>query len=166
MARKDWSGLYAAHRSALVAYATPILGSREAAEDVVHDAFLKFSPVGADGERGVGYLYRIVRNLAFDVLKRRRIETRAQSADPPDWAQPVHEASPEQHAVHREELRLVARALDALPAEQRTALEMYRLGGSTLEEVATRLGVSVATAHRHVRAAMARVAEELDRAGG
>ncbi len=76
------------------------------------------------------------------------------------------QASPEQHALHREELRLVARALDTLPAEQRTALEMYRLGGATLEEIAARLGISVATAHRHVRAAMARLAEELDRAGG
>jgi len=166
MARKDWSGLYAAHRSALVAYATPILGSREAAEDVVHDAFIKFSPIGADGERGVGYLYRIVRNLALDVLKRRRVEARANTAEPPDWAQPSRQVSPEQHALHREELRLVARALDALPAEQRTALEMYRLGGATLEEIAARLGISVATAHRHVRAAMARLAEELDRAGG
>jgi DNA-directed RNA polymerase specialized sigma24 family protein len=32
-------GIYLAHRSALIDYATPILGSREAAEDIVQDAY-------------------------------------------------------------------------------------------------------------------------------
>ncbi|TCK30880.1 RNA polymerase sigma-70 factor (ECF subfamily) [Ancylobacter aquaticus] len=165
MGRNDWSGLYATHRSALVAYATPILGSREAAEDVVHDAFLKFPSANEEAERGIGYLYRIVRNLAFDSLKRRRLESRTQSTELPDWAQPAPEASPERHVIDREEVRLLARLMNELPPEQRKALEMYRFAGCTLEEVASRLGISVATAHRHVRAALARIAQELDRTG-
>lgn len=165
MGHKDCSGVYATHRSALVAYATPILGSREAAEDVVHDAFLKFPRSGEEGERGIGYLYRIVRNLAFDTLKRRRLESRTRSGELPDWTMPASEASPEQHAIDREEVRLVARLLKELPPEQRLALEMHRFAGCTLEDVAARLGISVATAHRHVRAALARIAQELDRAG-
>jgi RNA polymerase sigma-70 factor (ECF subfamily) len=166
MGRNDWSGLYATHRSALVAYATPILGSREAAEDVVHDAFLKFPPATEEAERGIGYLYRIVRNLAFDSLKRRRLESRTQAGELPDWAQPAAEASPERHVIDRDEIRRVARLIDQLPPEQRKALEMYRFSGCTLEEIAARLGISVATAHRHVRAALARLAQELDRADG
>ncbi|WP_018389465.1 RNA polymerase sigma factor [Ancylobacter sp. FA202] len=166
MGRNDWSGFYATHRSALVAYATPILGSREAAEDVVHDAFLKFPPASEEAERGIGYLYRIVRNLAFDSLKRRRLESRTQSDALPDWAQPAPEASPERQLIDRDELRRMARLVSELPPEQRAALEMYRFAGCTLEEVAARLGISVATAHRHVRAALARLAQELDRAGG
>ncbi|WP_428031638.1 RNA polymerase sigma factor [Ancylobacter sp.] len=165
MGHKDWSGIYTAHRSALVAYATPILGSREAAEDVVHDAFLKFPPDNGEAERGIGYLYRIVRNLAFDTLKRRRLESRTQSTELPDWALPAPEASPERRFIDREDIRRIARLMDELPPEQRTALEMHRFAGCTLEEVAARLGISVATAHRHVRAALARIASELDRAG-
>jgi RNA polymerase sigma-70 factor (ECF subfamily) len=39
---------------------------------------------------------------------------------------------------------------------------MHRLGGYTLGEVAEHLGISVATAHRHVRGAMMRIAMALD----
>lgn len=132
---------------------------------MVHDAFIKFTPDSDEGERGVGYLYRIVRNLAFDALKRRRVESRAHLVEPPEWTRPAGEASPEQYALHRDELRLVARALAGMPPEHRTALEMYRFEGCTLEEIATRLGVSVPTAHRNVRAALASIAEALNRAG-
>ncbi|MDF2998713.1 MAG: polymerase subunit sigma-70 [Xanthobacteraceae bacterium] len=160
--------LYASHRAALVAYATPILGSREAAEDVVQDAFLKFAPAApaADGtERGLGYLYRIVRNLALDALKRRKVEVRVQQDEPPFWVLPQELATPEQHAVLGEEVRVVARIMAELPMEVRIAVEMHRFGGHTLEEVAAHLGVSVATAHRHVRSALMRIAAGLDRHG-
>lgn len=159
------AALYASHRAALVAYATPILGSREAAEDVVQDAFLKFAPaapMAEAGTRGLGYLYRIVRNLALDALRRRKVEAKAQQEEPPSWSVPQPAATPEQQALVGEELRTVARILDELPPEMRVALEMHRLGGHTLEEVAAHLGISVATAHRHVRAALVRIAAGLD----
>lgn len=164
MSGKASSGLYALHRSTLVAYATPILGSREAAEDVVQDAFLNFAPANADGSLSIGYLYRTVRNLAFDVLKRRRIERRVQLESAPDWTVPKAETSPETQAAHRQELRIVARAMETLPPDQRTAVEMYRIEGATLGEIAGHLGVSVATAHRLVRAGLAGIAAVLEAA--
>ena len=158
-------GIYIAHRSALIAYATPILGSREAAEDIVQDAFLKFASAATAGspEQMLGYLYRIVRNLAFDVLKRRKVETREQQDGLPFWALPRGEATPEQNTLFCEEVQCVARVMADLPVDMRIAVEMHRFGGHTLEEVAGRLGISVATAHRHVRTVMLRLATELDR---
>ena len=44
-------GLYVAHRSALIDYAARILGSREAAEDIVQDAYLRFAPGRMGGVR-------------------------------------------------------------------------------------------------------------------
>ena len=63
--------LFLAHRSALIDYAQPIVGCRARAEDVVQEAYLRFA-AATDRERPaddrilqpVGYLYRIVRNLA------------------------------------------------------------------------------------------------------
>lgn len=162
-------GIYLSHRTALVDYAAPILGSREAAEDIVQDAFLKFAPErvrGAGPEQTLGYLYRIVRNLAFDVLKRRKIETREQTRDVPFWAMPRSEPTPEQQMLLGDEVRCVFRVMADLPIEARIAVEMHRFGGYTLEEVAEHLGISLATAHRHVRLAMVKIATALDSSSG
>ncbi len=71
---------YVAYRAELVRYATPILGSREDAEDVVQEAFVRFVPEAAQSpSRLKSYLYRIVRNLAFDARRRRRLESRGQN---------------------------------------------------------------------------------------
>ncbi|CAN7656266.1 sigma-70 family RNA polymerase sigma factor [Neorhizobium tomejilense] len=157
--------LYLAHRSALVDYAARILGSREAAEDIVQEAYLRFAPGKTPGEsarQGLAYLYRIVRNLSFDVLKRRKIEYRGHAEDPPFWTIPQAADNPEQTVMFGDEVRVAAAALDALPSEIRIAVEMYRFGGHTLEGVADHLGISVATAHRHVRTAMVKIATALD----
>ncbi|MGK6311552.1 sigma-70 family RNA polymerase sigma factor [Neorhizobium sp. DT-125] len=158
--------LYLAHRSALVDYAARILGSREAAEDIVQEAYLRFAPGRTTTESArqkVAYLYRIVRNLSFDVLKRRRIEHRGHAEDPPFWTMPQSAETPEQAVMFCDEVRIAASVLASLPNEIQVAVEMYRFGGYTLEGVADHLGISVATAHRHVRTAMVKIATALDR---
>jgi RNA polymerase sigma factor (sigma-70 family) len=157
--------LYAAHRPALIRYATRILGSREAAEDIVQDAFIRFSPAntrGATGSQTLAYLYRIVRNLCLDLIKRRKIEMRERDSEPPYWSLPRAIETPEETVVVTDEVRVVCEVLDDLPLDVRIAVEMHRFGGHTLEEVASHLGISVATAHRHVRSALVKIALRLD----
>jgi RNA polymerase sigma factor (sigma-70 family) len=158
-------GVYLAHRSALIDYATPILGSREAAEDIVQDAYLRYLPARLQAgtpEQALAFLYRIVRNLAFDVLKRRKIEKRETERGLPFWAEPRAITTPEQHLLFCDQVRAVSNVLAALPLEARVAVEMHRFGGFTLDEVAAHLGISVTTAHRYVRSAMLRIASRLD----
>ncbi len=156
---------YLTHRAALVDYASRILGSREAAEDIVQEAFLRLAPARSDDltpRQRLAYLYRIVRNLAFDMLRRRRIESRGQAEDAPFWITPQPSETPEEALLLRDQARIAAETLATLPPDIRQALEMYRFGGQTLEAVASHLGISVATAHRHVRMAMVRIAVALD----
>jgi RNA polymerase sigma-70 factor (ECF subfamily) len=63
--------LYLSNRTVLVDYAAHLLGSREIAEDVVQEAFIKFIPAGtpAPADRPRSYLFRIVHNLAVDMLR-------------------------------------------------------------------------------------------------
>lgn len=159
--------LFLAHRAALIDYAASILGARSRAEDVVQEAYIRFS--GAAGGAGVsdgpilhpvGYLYRIVRNLALDALRHLAVEGRVE--DQALAALPAPEPSPERHAVTRAELRAVADALSELPERTRIAFEMHRLGGATLHAVAARLGISVGLAHRLVRDALGHCADRLD----
>ena len=156
--------LYATHRPALVRYATRILGSREAAEDIVQDAFLRFSPAnayGASASQTLAYLYRIVRNLCLDLIKRRKIEMRERDTEPPFWSMPRAIETPEETVLLSDEVRMITEVLEGFPLDVRVAVEMHRFGGYTLEEVAAHLGISVATAHRHVRAALVEITLKL-----
>jgi RNA polymerase sigma factor (sigma-70 family) len=144
--------LYLAHRGELVNYASAIVGDRARAEDVVQEAWLRF---GATAERQppdepVGFLYRVVRNLAIDGRRRLTREGRALEAGAGGADEPVDYRSPEAEAAAREELRLLRDAMAELPERTRIALEMRRFGGFKLREIAARLGVSITVAHEIV----------------
>lgn len=160
--------LYFAHRPALVEYAAALLGDRVHAEDLVQEAFLRFVPDGRPGDAAIlnpaAYLYRIVRNLAWD-QRRRHGGERLREQEPASWMLPAAAPTPEEEAIHRQTVERVAGVLAGLPDKARIALEMQRFGGHTLAEVAARLGVSVPTAHRLVRDALLRVAAVLDQDG-
>lgn len=161
--------LYIAHRTALVDYAAPILGCRAQAEDVVQEAWLRFNG-RADGEapisQPVGYLYRIVRNLAFDLTRRMTSERRQ-----PGGEELLDELSddspgPEQQAASVDELRIVNAALAELPERTRQVFEMHRLEGHTLQYIATTLNISVGLAHQLVHQALCHCADRLEQANG
>ena len=135
--------IYAAHRRALIDYAERIVGSRAEAEDVVQDAWLHLRQALGRGvlRDPVPYLYRIVRNLAIDVQRRARRQSRHLAEVPDDTP------SPEAVVAAQAELHCVEQALASLPERQRIAIEMYRLGGFKLREIADRLSISVSLTH-------------------
>lgn len=159
--------LYLAHRAALVEYVLPIVGGdRMRAEDIVQEAYLRFAPPAADApkiENAAAYLYRIVRNLALDLRRSLSADSRRDEAHLALIATLPAALSPEEQALQRDELRLVEAALAELPADVRRAFEMRRVGGHTLQEIADRLGVSVATAGRWTQDALMHVSRRLQR---
>lgn len=152
--------VFLSHRARLIEYAAPMVGCRARAEDIVQEAFIRFSAGAARPTQPVGYLYRIVRNLAVDWARHLAVE-----GGPPEAAAlealPAPAASPEHRALYRDELRVVADALAELPERTRMAFEMHRLGGLTLQAIAGRLGISVGLAHQLVRDALTHCAERL-----
>ena len=58
-------------------------------------------------------------------------------------------------AIIRHELRLLDKALAALPERTRIALEMRQLGGHTLKEIADHIGLSVTQTHAIITAGVA-----------
>ncbi|KRR02852.1 RNA polymerase subunit sigma-70 [Bradyrhizobium jicamae] len=160
------SVIFLAHRAALIDYATPILGSRESAEDIVQEAFLKFVPPRPETEapeQPAAYLYRIVRNLSLDLLRRRKLESRDPLDETSYWAVPRAEASPEQNALLRDDIRQIAAILAEMPTETRIAVEMHRFGGHKLQDIAAHLGLSVATVHRMIHTALVDIAKRTGR---
>ncbi len=145
--------LYSAHRNALTSYASGIVGDHARAEDVVQEAWLRFGAAIGKGplDEPVGYLYRIVRNLAVD-CRRRMIRDKALAGQGLEVASVLSESSttPEAQAVARDDLRRLIAAMDELPERTRIAVEMRRLDGAKLKDIAARLGVSVPVAYQIV----------------
>ncbi|WP_235720816.1 sigma-70 family RNA polymerase sigma factor [Magnetospirillum molischianum] len=156
--------LYVSHRSALVDYATPIVGCRARAEDVVQDSFLRFSrcePEDGALRQPLAYLYRVVRNTALDCVRRVSAEARRDEAQAVVCGFEPLAPSPEEVAVGRDHLRRVEAALSELPERTRKAFELHRFDGLSFLQIGQRLEVSAATAHRLVRDAMVHMMRRL-----
>src|SRR3546814_20421537 len=120
--------LYLRHRAELIDYATPIVGDRALAEDVVQDAWLRFSEAGSHDAKTrlirqpVGYLYRIVRNLALDISRRQTAENLADETRLPEVPDLTVDAGRAMEG--REHPKALPRAPPELPAPEPRAFQL------------------------------------------
>ena len=146
--------LFMAHRSELVNYANRIVRDQAHAEDVVQEAYLRFDTVADrhQPDEPVGYLYRIVRNLALDGWRRLQREDRHLVKGEDGKTDQIGDGKPSAETVMegRAEVAVLMKAMAELPERTRMALEMYRFEEVPLREIALRLGISIGLAHRLV----------------
>lgn len=149
------AALYRAHQQDLLTYARRLVNDSSTAQDITQDAWLRFSDAVRDTwpDNPVAYLYRIVRNLALDSQRRTRLETDLFVDNAEDIAsrQPDPWPSVEEAVITRDELNRLAQALAELPARTRLAVEMHRIGGYKLREIAAHLDVSLSMAQYLVK---------------
>jgi RNA polymerase sigma-70 factor (ECF subfamily) len=137
------------HRPELLRYLVRLLGDPDDAEDACQEACLRahraFARLPHDANTRA-WLYRIATNSAVDAARERR-RKRSRTADTDPDALPAAMPTP---AEDRAELRLVARAVRALPARQRAALMLRRFHDLDYAEIATALGGNEAAARANV----------------
>ena len=154
---------YLANRPRFLSIAISMVGCRAQAEDIVQDAFVQVVSARQQGRvfNPIAYLTTIVRNLALDHLRatRRQIPTEIDHDMLADTG--VGSVSPEAQSSHRQDLHSIAAVLGGLPPRTRRAFEMYRIGGYTLHEIATVLGVSTTRVHKMIQIALVACATAL-----
>jgi RNA polymerase sigma-70 factor, ECF subfamily len=157
--------LYDRYAAQVNGLALSILRDLALAEETTHDVFLRVweQPAGYDPTRGTfaGWLLRVSRNRAIDLLRRRR-ETSLDNAeaDPMAWiADPA--PNPEEQTISSLRRQEVHEALNALPVDQRQLLELAYFTGLTQREIAERLGRPHGTIKSQIRSAMRRLADRL-----
>lgn len=74
--------------------------------------------------------------------------------DYPWWTQYQSIEPPDAQMMILDQARIAAQTISELPTKIRMVVEFYRFDGMTLHEIASRLGISVATAHRLLKEGM------------
>lgn len=96
------------------------------------------------------FLFTTAHNLMADRVRHERVVSIEAVGDIEALNVSVDEISTEQRVGARQELKLLARALDLLPPKCRRVLWLRRVEGLSQKEVAERLGVTVKTVEQHV----------------
>jgi RNA polymerase sigma factor (sigma-70 family) len=131
---------YYEHAPSLRAYALRCLRDAAAADDIVHDAFLRLlaeSAMGRAPETPRAWLFRVVSNLVVTRARHHSVVAR-RAADLLDRALAP---SPEDLLLERESAALLDARLAGLPAHARTAMVLAAHGYSGAE-IARRIGRS------------------------
>ncbi|MFC1636109.1 RNA polymerase sigma factor [Planctomycetota bacterium] len=143
--------IYEKYYDYLLTVATALLHDVTAAEDVVHDSFLKLSESAhrLNPQHSLKwYLVACVSNRARDTLRGRRHKAVGldESSPPPSGA-----CGPASAAIRNEEMQILSAALEQLPYEQREVVVLRTRGRMTFKAIAELRQVSVRTVHSRYR---------------
>ncbi|WP_263974811.1 sigma-70 family RNA polymerase sigma factor [Pseudomonas muyukensis] len=139
----------------LVNFLSARLGSRQAAEDVAHDAYLRVleRTAGEQIEHPRAFLYRTALNLVVD-RHRRHLVRQTEPLEVLDQDERWHTPAPVQGMQHDQRLALMQQALDELSAPCRDSFLLRKLEGLSHSQIAERLGISRSLVEKHIVNAM------------
>jgi RNA polymerase sigma-70 factor (ECF subfamily) len=121
-----------------------LMGSREEAEDIVQEVYVKLW--GMRNElpkyKSIEALsIRITRNLCLDQLRRRKVNYDALKAEKHKHQENTD--TPEEELERKEEEKIVHQMIAALPEPQRSLIHLRHLEGKEYEEIAEMVNMNV-----------------------
>jgi RNA polymerase sigma factor (sigma-70 family) len=147
-----FSLLFVETGAALKRYVRRLVRSREMADDIVQETFLR-AYEHADGDRPpAALLYSIARNLAIDHYRRER-RTQAEtilSASPAPFVSGVGGDSLESWLLAEERSALLKDAIERLPPQCRAAFALRVFHCCSYKEIAEKLAISEKTVESHI----------------
>lgn len=160
-----FAAFYDRHSGPAFSLALRIVRTRAAAEDVTQEAFLSLWRGAGRFRAARGnprtFLLGIVHHRAIDALRREAVVQRRRASD--DGVEELY-AAPDRtddEALRREDARVVASAIEALPERQSRVLELAFFGGLTHSQIATMLEEPLGTIKGRIRLGLDRLREEL-----
>jgi RNA polymerase sigma factor (sigma-70 family) len=139
--------LFERHHRNLFRYFVSLNWDRELSEDLVQDVFfriLRYRGSYDPGKAFTAWMYGIARRASLDRVRERRGEVIGIEAVIERRGEPASAApGPEERAAKMQNLGLLARALDLLPADKREILVLSRFQELKYEEIAEVLNCEV-----------------------
>ena len=130
-----------------------ITASKETAEDITHDVFVKLfrSPPDASVKNLRAWIFQIARNLSIDALRK---QSRVAKESAPTGAEDPFPSMDLQMDLEA--------ALQKLPLDEREILSLHLNAGLHFQEIAGMIGLSLPATYRKYRKALKRVRSELN----
>jgi RNA polymerase sigma-70 factor (ECF subfamily) len=136
------------------------LGSRELAEDLLQEAFVRGIERGGairDGESAVAWFYRLLRNAIVDRARRRAAGERALQ----QWADELEAGGQVDAALQRAVCGCVSQLVDALKPEYAAVLRAVEVDDQSLSQFARDAGITPNNAAVRLHRARAALGERL-----
>ncbi len=152
--------LFDKHSQALYTCALAVTGCPGFAEDAVQEAFFRILRLGTRPDNLKAYVFRSVRNIAIDQLRR--------NARLVDLTQDFifDSSGPDENFEAKEFRETVARVLQLLSADERETIVQHLYAGLTFREIAELRGDPVGTVASWYRRGIARMKAHMERKNG
>lgn len=163
-------GAYLENEVALKRYLRRFIRSREAADDLAQEAFLR--AFAAESMRMIeapkAFLFKVAKNLALNELARQSSVAIEPLGDfeGQDVLEDSSQAAADDVVDSRERIRLLARAIAALPPQCAKVFTLRKMQGMSQKEIAVRLNISVRTVENHVALGLSRCKAYMRAYGG
>ena len=151
---------YLENEVALKRFLRRFIKSREGADDLAQEAFLR--AFAAESERLIvspkAFLFKVARNLALNELAKQSSVTIEPIGDfeGQEVLQDSSQAAVDDAVDGRERIRVLARAIAALPPQCAKVFILRKMQGLPQKEIAARLNISVRTVENHVALGLVR----------
>ena len=145
----------------LLVYARQFVGSKEIAEDMVHDVFMNLweKRKNVDFATADKYLFRATRNACLNYLTHLKTRTKYQNEILQQKELP--DSLGTEFYVYSELESRIQAAIDKLPEMRRKAFIMSRIEMKTYAQIGQELGLSPRTVDKHIELAVRSLRKDL-----
>jgi len=143
--------LFDRYRDPVFTFAMHYTHRREAAEEIVQEAFLKVwlhREKLPQVERFEAWLFVVTRNLSYSHLRKLARETAMLQKWGTSQVQDVE--TPDEWLLTKEYAQLLAQAIEQLPPQQKQVYTLYRNEQLRQEDIARELGLALSTVKTHL----------------
>lgn len=157
------AGAYERYSARVYGLALRVVGDPARAEEVTQDVFVAAwrNRAAFDQGRGslVAWLLTAARNRTIDLLRSSAARQALEGILPLEIRSP---ANVEETVLNALDQQAIAAAVEALPRNQRHAIEKAYFGGQSAREIAADLGVPVSTVKGRLRLGLRRLSRDID----
>lgn len=159
---KAFEKLFYRHHKKLYAFLYRLLNSKEDAEEIVQDTFVKIWEKRDEFIEGYSFdsfLFTIAKN-AFLNLNRKKVNKKV-FEDHLDFLDEISSAKTDDYVIFEETRQIINTIIEGLPPKRKDIFLLRRIEGLSRQEIADKLGISIITVDSQLMKANSYMKDEL-----